>query len=309
MSLEWSTQWNEGGPSGLGYSELEAYLRCPKEYQFAAIRKLGKPVTAIPDYFAEGGLLHAGRAAWMHLQFDLGLETWTKVQAAMQQARESWDLPMSERAWKNSLNYMTEYIDHWGMREKPKIVAVEHMLGPVKLDGDNTERTARLDDFGFYDGALRIGECKTTSGSVNDVVNQYELHGQPVLQQLLWSLAPQGEAMYGPVAGTMLDVVVKGANGKKCEFARIQLDVTPHTKQWVAAELSEALRKKSTMTWDSKVERRVTSCTRLIGKARIACPYRDVCQHGRAGALGMKVDGVPVQDWQPSEGKTAAPWE
>ncbi len=318
MTIE--TMWNEGGPSGLGYSEIEAYLRCPKEYQLGAVRKMSRPLTNTPDYFAIGSFLHAGRARWMAEKFDLSDETWKKIIADIDATRSGFPLPSSELAYSMALRYMHEYVDHWSIREKPTIVAVEHMLGPVRIDFrtvetgvENTERTARLDDFGFYPeagGKLMIGECKTTAGSIADVANQYTMHGQPALQQLLWALAPQGEATYGKVHGMVLDVIQKGSGGKRCEFARLAIDVPERLLVIVRHQLSEALKHKAQVTWDSQVERRITSCTRLIGKARIACAFRDVCLYGRAGTMGMTFeDGSPVPNWQPSEGKETAPWD
>lgn len=307
------TMWNEGGPSGLGWSEIEAYLRCPKEYQYAAVRRFSKPMHQTPDYFAVGSFLHAGRARWFAEKFDTGPETWTKIVADVDACRSGMPLPCSEEAYKLGLRYIAEYVEHWSVRERPEIVAVEHMLGPARLDptDPNTERTARLDDFGFYPeagGRLMIGECKTTAGNISDVENQYALHGQPALQQLLWKLAPQGEAMYGAVDGMVLDVIQKGV--KKCEFARIVVPVTERTQLFVKQGLARALKARASVTWNSEEERRVTSCTRLIGKARIACHYRDVCQHGKAATLGMQFDdGSLVSQWQPTEGKETAPWD
>jgi hypothetical protein len=313
------TMWNEGGPSGLGYSEIETYLRCPKEYQYAAVRKFSRPVSQTPDYFAVGSFMHAGRARWFAENFSTSDETWLKIIADLDKVRSEFPLPTSDEAYSTALRYIHEYVDHWGVREKPKIVAVEHMLGPVRIDtrfeggASGSERTARLDDFGFYpeaSGKLMIGECKTTSAGISDVANQYTMHGQPALQNLLWKLAPQGEAMYGAVSGMVLDVIQKGYGGKRCQFARLVVDVPERLTVLVRNELAAALARKAEVTWDSGESRKVTSCTRLIGKARIACAYRDVCLYGRAGTMGMTFeDGSPVAQWTPTEGKETAPWD
>lgn len=313
MSSQIDTLFNAGGPSGLGYSEVESYLVCPKSYQLAKVRGIGKPVTQTPDYFAVGSFLHAGRARWFAQKFDMGDETWKMIVADIDKVRSEFTLPVSETAYMTALRYVKEYVDHWAVRPRPNIVAVEHMLGPVQLDGEKTERTARLDDFGFYPeagNALCIGECKTTSAAISDVANQYTLHGQPALQRLLWELAPQGEATYGAVKGMILDVVQKGYGGKRCQFARLFVEVPDRVTGWVGENLAAALRAKDNMTWDTKAERRVTSCTRLIGKARVACPYRDLCLYGRAGALGYAFeDGSSITEWEPSAGAETAPWD
>lgn len=306
------TLFNEGGASGQGYSEIEAYLRCPKEYQLAKIRGISKPQTQTPDYFAVGAFLHAGRARWFASGFKTDAETWEAIRADVSKTREGFALPCSEESEATALRYIQEYVDHWGVREKPRIIAVEHMLGPTQLDGDETERTARLDDMGFYPeagGKLMIGECKTTSAPISDVANQYTLHGQPLLQRLLWDLAPQGAAMYGQVSGMVLDVIQKGYGGKRCNFARLAVPVEERTLVWFRAELSRQLREKAKLGWNSEAERRITSCTRLIGKARVACPYRDLCQMGRPGAIGLSfADGSPLLAWQ-NLSSLVSPWE
>lgn len=306
--------WNEGGPSGLGYSEIEAYLRCPKEYQYGKVRGITQFASNVPDYFAIGSFMHAGRARWFAQSFKIDAETWDLMRADITKVRSDFDLPSSDHAERTALIYLQEYVDHWSVRPLPQIVAVEHMLGPTELLAGEpaTVRTARLDDFGFYPeagGALCIGECKTTAAAISDVANQYTLHGQPVLQRLLWDAAPQGAALYGNVAGMILDVIQKGAGGKRCQFGRLFVPVQPRVLQWAEDELVKALRKKANMLWDSTPERRITSCTRLIGKARIACPYLPLCEHGKGGATGFVMeDGKPLDSWKPTDDQLVAPW-
>ncbi len=309
-----NTLWNEGGPSGLGWSEVDAYLRCPKEYQFAKVRGISKMQTNIPDYFAVGSFVHAGRARWFAQKFDQGAETWQLIRDDITKVRSEFQLPCNDSAETTALRYIQEYVDHWGIRPHPQIVAVEHMLGPTRLDADeaSSERTSRLDDFGFYQeagGKLMIGELKTTSAPISDVANQYTLHGQPLLQRLLWELAPQGEASHGAVGGMVLDVVQKGYGGKRCTFARLVVPVDERPLAWFRNNLLDALRKKALIDWNTDAERRISSCTRLVGKARVACEYRDVCQFGRQGVGGMAFeDGSLVSDWQ-DDGSQARPWD
>jgi hypothetical protein len=308
------TLWNEGGPSGAGYSELEPYLRCPKEYQYAKVRQITKPTAQTPDYFAVGSFVHVGRARWFASGFGLGAEVWDAIRRDVDVARTNLPLPSSEQSVSDALRYLQEYVDHWGIREKPKIVAVEHLLGPSDLlDGADSARTARLDDFGFYPeagGALCIGECKTTTAPISDVANQYTVHGQPALQRLLWDLAPQGAATFGPVAGMVLDVIQKGYGGKRCSFSRIFVPHDERVQLWAKSSLAKATMAKNALAWDSGAERRITSCTRLIGKARVACQYRDLCQIGKAGSQGyVFADGRSITEWQPSEGRQTAAWD
>ena len=308
------TLWNEGGASGAGWSELEAYLRCPKEYQLAKVRRITKPTAQTPDYFAVGAFVHAGRARWFASGQGLGDEVWAAIRADVDAARAGLPLPCSDQSVSDALRYIQEYVDHWSVREKPKVVAVEHLLGPADLlAGADSARTARLDDFGFYPeagGGLCIGECKTTTAPISDVANQYTLHGQPTLQRLLWDIAPQGAATYGPVVGMVLDVVQKGYGGKRCQFSRLFVPHDPRVQLWAQSNLARETIAKNAVAWDTDTERRITSCTRLIGKARVACPYRDLCQVGRAGAQGFVFsDGRSITEWQPSEAQQVAPWD
>lgn len=311
--MSWNTLWNEGGPSGLGYSEIEAFLRCPKEYQYAKIRGVVVPMSQMPSAFAIGSFMHAGRARWFAEQCSTSGETWNKIRRDVTDTRQGFQLPCADSDETTALRYIQEYINHWSMRTKPKIVAVEHMLGPVQLTGESTERTARLDDFGFYPeagGKLVIGECKTTSGEISTTAQQYELHGQPVLQKILWDLAPQGGATWGAVHGTILDVVKKGWGGKKCEFARIFIPSNPHVEAWWKKELAAALKRKAELSWDSDAERRITSCTRLVGKMRINCPYKDLCTYGASARTGYSFeDGRNLDQHQPSDSQTKKAWE
>ncbi len=314
MSVVIPTMWSEGGPSGAGYSELEPFLRCEKEYQLAKVREITKPTAQTPDYFAVGSFVHAGRARWLASGCGVGAEVWDAIRADVDATRSSLPLPCSEQSVSDALRFIQEYVDHWSVREKPKIVAVEHLLGPSDLlDGADSARTARLDDFGFYPeagGALCIGECKTTTAPISDVANQYTLHGQPTLQRLLWDAAPQGAATYGTVAGMVLDVVQKGYGGKRCAFSRIFVPHDDRVLLWAKSSLAKATIAKNALAWDSEAERRITSCTRLIGKARVACAYRDLCQSGKAGAAGYVFkDGRRIVEWEPTEGQTVPPWE
>lgn len=308
-----NTMFNEGGPSGLGYSEIESFLRCPKEYQYDKVRSIHRPTAQSPDYFAVGSFVHAGRARWLASGQSVAAEVWDSIKADIQKTREGLELPCSDDAERTALRYIQEYIDHWSVRAKPDIVAVEHLLGPTQLSGHvGTERTARLDDFGFYPeaGGLAIGECKTTSAAVSDVANQYTLHGQPALQKILWDTAPQGAQTYGPVKGMVLDVVQKGYGGKRCQFARLFVAIPERVTEWLKTEMVMALRLKAEMDWDSEPERRVTSCTRLIGRGRVSCPYRELCMYGKSASLEYAFkDGHSLTEWQQSEGKTVNPWD
>lgn len=306
-------QFNEGGASGLGFSELKSFIECPKSYQYGEVRKIHRPTSSTPDHFAVGAMVHAGRARWFAEKQGLEAATWDKIRADIAKCREEFALPVSESAERDALRYIQEYIDHYSVQPKPNIVAVEHMLGPFKLgEADGTERTARLDDFGFYHeaGGMAIGECKTSSAPISDAINQYTLHGQPVLQKILWDIAHQGAATYGPVKGVVMDIIQKGYAGRRCNFARIFLPIEERVQKWWHEGLLKLLAGRAKVTWNSDEERRISSCTRLEGKARIACQFRELCMYGKSASLEYAFkSGDLLTEWQPSEGKETAPWD
>jgi hypothetical protein len=81
------------------------------------------------------------------------------------------------------------------------------------------------------------------------------------------------------------------------------------SRVWWARALSKAIREAREVTWDSEVDRRVTSCTEMSGSRRVACPYRDLCQHGRDAALQfVTADGNRLTDYEPREGQEKMPW-
>lgn len=293
---------NEGGPSGLGWSEIAAFFRCPKEYQYSQVRKIVEARTATPDYFATGSAMHAGRAAWLSRKCAMDSETDAFINSELERVFKEYEdkmFPVSAKAREDSRRYVAEYREHWSMREAPKTVAVEHMLGPFTLnDEDFHSRTARLDDFGFYPeagGRLAIGECKTSSATVAGAINEYQLHGQPLLQVLMWRRAHQGAAQYGDIAGTVLDVIEKGYGGKKCKFARIFVPFEERVLTWYEASMRKALIQSRAIGYADTVDRNPASCTRASGKGRIACPYRNLCTWGYA-AHGdyTRADGSPL---------------
>lgn len=276
----------KGGASAAGWHAIEAFLRCPKEYQFKHVRGLRRPSLVTPDPLAFGQMAHAARAAWLASKCAPISKCWPAVQKAVADCHLDAPLPIRQEAETNCLALMAEYIKHWSTRPHPKALATEYPLGPAPLDESHPfffYRTARLDDVSVYPeagNALCIGEFKTTSVSVADCVQQYTLHGQPLLQWLLWKMAPQGEAMHGPIKYVMLDVAVKPYGDKKPSFARVALPLEDHALTWYVESMYGYLKAASRVERDSNVPRNVTACTRLIGRGRFPCEYRDLCAHG-----------------------------
>lgn len=292
----------EGGPSEFGYHQIASYLSCPKKFQMEKVRHIEKAgAVKTPIHFAVGSLFHAMRANWFANRFDLSDETWNRMKRAAQKAAEEYELPVDIEAERLALRYMQEYMDHYSVQPLPDPVAAEYLLGPTCLEeGDlRTQRTARLDDVSRYNeagGRLCIGESKTTGTDIGTTINEYVLHGQPMLQALLWELAPQGAALYGPAEGVMLDIVAKGRGGERCKFQRVFVPLTRRSLDWYRANLVRALRAAANVTYESNEERRITSCTEMRGGARVACQFRELCVHGEEAASEYMVDGQFLQD-------------
>lgn len=307
----------QGGPSAMGWHTIESFLRCPKEYQYQQIRKIRQPLASTPDYFAVGILVHAMRARWFSLRFDTSNEAWESIKLAAKEEMERVELPIRPDAERLALRYMQEYVAHWSIRPRPEPIAAEYLIGPAPLlqnDPLTLHRTARLDDVSRYPefgNALYIGEAKTDGKSVDNCLETYTLHGQPLLQMLLWKMAPQGEQRHGPVAGVMLDVIVKGREGQRCKFARIPLKYTNRALEWYIDSMRGYLAAASRVDWNTSVPRNVTACTRPAGGAmRIPCPFRDLCMHGRSAAAQFVLEnGDSLVRWVPTDEQTTPPWE
>lgn len=288
----------KGGPSAAGWHAIQDFLRCPKEYQFRHVRKLRKPGLLTPDALAVGVLFHGARAHWFARGFpDPADSKWqealnrTFVEVASEQS-----LPVSLEAERRARHLFEAYSTHWFKMPRPKVVAAEYELGPAPLEkGDPffLFRTARLDDVSRYPeagGQLCIGESKTTSVGIKDAVNEYTLHGQTLLQFLLWKMAPQGEAKHGPAAGVLLDVIKKPYGGDKPDFGRVFIPFTDWSLEWYADSMRGYLRAAAAVAEDTEVPRNVSACTRLIGRMRVPCEFRELCRMGKS-ASGLYVRG------------------
>lgn len=258
-----------------------------KEHQFSEVRGIRIPAAYEPPYFTIGRMLHAGKARWFARSFKTGTKTLRLIQEAMEAEMEMGKLPARRECIEQASKYMTEYIEYWKNRPLPEPRAAEHLVGPAPVKPGSPvqfHRTARLDDVSYYPeagGQLCIGETKSTSDSIQACLDQYTLHGQPLLQRLLYKYAPQGEALLGPVAGVVLDVIQKGYNGPS-KFGRIFIPVTDHALTWFANNLEAQMRALAMIDWNADAPRNITMCTRMAGRKRIICEYRDLCIHGRS---------------------------
>lgn len=304
----------KGGPSEAGWHMIEALMHCEKEFQYK-LRGITKPMEFTPDHFAVGSIFHAGRARWFASNFSTGPKTWKKIVRACEEEALAQKLPVSFKAGKIALTYLQQYIAHWRLRPKPRPIAAEYLLGPAKLrpsDPLHAFRTAKLDDVGYYPEAanqLCIGESKTTSGSIQDCILQYQLHGQPVLQYMLWKAADQGEKTHGPVAGTILDVTKKGYGGRNCSFRRVFIPFEPRVLEWFADSMVHFLTRKEEIKWNTKVVRRISSCTRMGGRGRVACDYQALCAEGKSASIHYVMqDGSSLLRHKRTEEQWVRPW-
>jgi len=306
----------QGGVTEAGYHSIETFLRCPKEYQFSSTRGIGKPMQYEPSYFTVGRMLHAGKAKWFARGFKTTEKTWQKMKAAMELEAHTGKLPPQRDALRDGLRYMEEYVEHWSKRPLPKPVAAEYKLGPAPFSAGDPFflfRTARLDDVSYYPeqgGALCIGEMKSTSDSPTAVVDQYDLHGQTMLQFLLWKHAQEGEATHGKVAGTVLDIIKKGYGTQKSTFSRQFIPFSEYALEWFAKTFRANLRAAALTTWDADVPRNITACTRLAGRRRVNCDFKDLCKHGKSASAKfmLKETGSSLMKKEEWKG-VCGPWE
>ena len=306
----------KGGPTEAGWHSIESFLRCPKAFQFAMVRGLRKPVYETPHAFALGILHHAMRARWFSLHFATTESAMKKCYDAAVEEAETQKQTISIEAQRHAQVNFQLYVDFWSKRPRPKPVAAEYKLGPAPLAPGAPfflYRTARLDDVSYYPeagGQLAIGESKTTSTSPGDVENQYTLHGQTLLQVLLWKMCPNGEAKYGPVKGFVLDAFKKPYEKQKPGFGRVFVPVSDYALNWFANSMRGYLRAASGIDWNSDVPRNPFGCTYMAGRARVACEFRDLCKHGKSAASEyVDRDGVFLNRRKPKDGETVPAWE
>lgn len=304
------------GASEAGWHSIESFLTCPKEFQLQHIRKIVVPRAETPDHFAVGTLVHAGRAKWFERGFKTSAKTWDKIKEAVQQSAEAHKFPVSLKAEQLALDILTQYIEHWSMRPHPKPIAVEHKLGPAPIAKDDPFylfRTSRLDDLSEYEEAgckLAIGELKTSSQSLNDMEKEYKLHGQPMLCQALYRFAKEGQLAHGRIDGIVLDCIQKGYGGERHKFARFFVETPEHALGWFVKDMRSYMRGAAAVDWDADVTHNIKSCTRMIGRGRIPCQYRELCTNGRAASILYKMaDGSDLSAHKPEAGRMKMPWE
>lgn len=228
----------ESGGTELGWHRLATFLKCPKEFQLAHVRRVHKPETREPDALAIGSLLHAGRAKWFAGKCAASYFVCDK---ALHDEAERLKLPSSLNAVSTAEKMLYQYISHWSKRPMPTVRAVEYKLGPAPLfpgDPPSLHATGKPDDISKYpEGGddWWLGDLKTTSGSVPDLIRQYEQSGQLMLGLLLFQNSKQGKELQKQgisPAGYMLDIAVKPDKTGKCAFSRFAVRVTDFQLRW-----------------------------------------------------------------------------
>lgn len=300
------------GASKAGWHKIMAKYKCDKRYQLQELWGVRVPSTTTPDALGVGALFHAGRAHWFLSGFPTGADYEAKLFAYMEDAALRMSPPVREEAITRAKSYVAQYAAYWGGRAKPTVVGVEYDINAPLMGPGFDDRTARVDDVSYYPELslerLAIGECKTTSVSVADVVNEYTLNGQILLQRILWEASANGRAKHGPVDEVMLDVIVKGYGKEKCTFGRVPLRIPDFALRWFGQSLLRHVHEAATMTTATLVDRRITSCTETIGRMRVPCPYRDLCLRGKSAAtmyVGPKGQSLATMEFE----SEARPWD
>jgi RecB family exonuclease len=65
---------------GVSYSQLQLYRRCPKQYEFAVVRKVGRPISRGESF---GGSIHGALKRWGELEMRLQAPEDAKKQLAL----------------------------------------------------------------------------------------------------------------------------------------------------------------------------------------------------------------------------------
>lgn len=269
------------GPSIAGFHKIVDFLRCPQEYKYRHKLELVPKGKDEKMALHVGVLTHVGRAHWFASQFRDNVE---HCQDAIKKYVEQQGGSYKIEAEREACRLIAAYVEHWRTQPLPLCRAVEYEVGPAPLkEGDPFYgyRTARFDDVSNYPDALNklcIGDLKTTSDTIAGCVNEYRQHGQFILYSILWKMAKEGQAVFGPIHGMMIDVMTKEAVPK---FHRELITVTSFQEHWFTASMQGWLKAASTVTTTSPVPRNVTQCSRAVSRrGSYMCDYHDLCHYG-----------------------------
>jgi hypothetical protein len=294
------------GSSGAGWSSLSEFVRCEKADQYGRVRGIRKFQNTISEAFSVGGLMHAARAQWLHDNYKGDL--WKQQidhHAIKLEADGDRLAPNSKRI---ALNNFQGYVDYWLKHPRSQVLAVEFELTPRGVWPNAPPwafRTSRLDSIERFMGKTWIGEAKSTYyGGASRVRNTYALHGQILMQLSLWGEAETER--FGPLAGVLLDPMVKEGKGRAtgAERTPIPLDKVQHALSWFKRDIKLWIQGQQAMQWNDVAPRRLSpdNCR--------GCQFRELCTQGRDGAVRFHFrDGTPIVKWKPSPGKEVPPWD
>jgi len=292
------------GHSGAGWHAIESFIRCPKEYQFAQVRRIKRGSPFIPAPLSIGLLLHAARAQWLYdeRKGDLWKEGMQRY-AAKTEAEEGKLAPGSMQAARD---LFVGYESYWKVRPTTQVLAIEHLMSLRGVRSGAPAwafRTARYDSIEKWRGKTWIGELKSTSDSANRLSEQYALHGQLLLQMALWG--EEEDDTFGPLEGVLIDPMLKRGASVGAPRIEIRKSECEHALSWFRKDLQMWLLQAQMVDWDAGVERK-PNCMRTYGP----CEFRGLCLKGRKGANPFVLEnGKALVTWQPSSGQTTPPWE
>lgn len=275
------------GPSLAGFHKIVDFMRCPQEYKFRHVLQVKPKNTEDKIAFAVGTLTHIGRATWFGSQFKCSIDV--ALESISAHVRTSGD-PIKLKAEREAKRLISAYIEYWRSKPLPLCRAAEYEVGPCPMKpGDPffLYRTARFDDLSIYPDALNklcIGDLKTTSDTISGCVNEYKQNGQFILYSILYKMAKEGQQVFGPSHGIMLDICTKDTVPK---FHREMIVITPFQEQWFTASMQGWLRAAAQVTSETPVPRNVTQCARAASrKGSYLCDYHQLCHFG-GSAVGQ----------------------
>lgn len=268
-----------------GYHKIIDFMRCPQEYKFRHVMGLKPKDKEEPAALAVGVLTHVGRAHWFGSQFKASIDD---CHEAIRKHIATYNNKANISAERESCRLIAAYIEHWRSMPLPLCRAVEYDIGPCPMKpGDPffLYRTARFDDLSVYPDALNklcIGDLKTTSDSISGCVNEYRQNGQFILYSILYKMAKEGQAVFGPSSGIMLDVLTKDAIPK---FHREVIHVSLFQETWFTASMQGWLRAAAQVTESSPMPRNVSQCARSVSrKGSYMCDFHGLCSRGMSAA-------------------------
>lgn len=270
------------GPSIAGWHKIVDFLRCPQEYKFRHILGIEPKNKEDKVALTIGTLCHIGRAHWFGTQFKASID---ECQAAITQHVQESGGKYKVESEREALRLIAAYVEEWRSKPLPLCRAVEYDIGPAPMAENDplyAYRTARVDDVSNYPDALNklcIGDLKTTSDSISGCINEYRQNGQFILYNMLWRMAKEGQAVFGPIDGIVVDVMTKE---KVPKFYRERIEVTAFQEHWFRASMLGYLSAASQVSIKTPVPRNVTMCARAISRGSFMCDYQKLCHYGGA---------------------------